>query len=56
MINYVTGDATEPIIRPCIIAHICNTEGKWGKGFVLALSKKYPLAEEGYREWFKRSK
>ena len=53
MIKYITGDATEPVVKPCIIAHVCNDEGKWGKGFVLALSKKYPLAEEGYRAWFK---
>jgi len=52
MIEYITGDATEPIVKPAIIAHVCNDIGGWGRGFVLALSKKYPLAEEGYRKWF----
>lgn len=40
-IHYVTGDATEPIGEgEKIIAHICNDQGGWGAGFVLALSKK----------------
>jgi len=42
-IQYITGDATAPI-GDCnkIIAHICNDVGKWGKGFVLAISKRWP--------------
>lgn len=40
-INYIKGDATQPIgENNKIIAHICNNEGKWGVGFVLAVSKK----------------
>lgn len=35
------------------ITHICNNIGGWGKGFVMALSKRYPQAEKAYREWFK---
>ena len=54
MIQYVTGDATEPIgDGPKIIAHICNDKGAWGAGFVLALSKKWDRPETGYREEFK---
>lgn len=50
LINYVTGDATQPIGNgKKIIVHICNDEGKWGKGFVLALSKKWTQPEANYR-------
>lgn len=50
MIQYVTGDATKPIgDGPKIIAHICNDLGKWGKGFVLALSKRWTKPEREYR-------
>lgn len=49
-INYVIGDATEPIGDGVkIIAHVCNDVGAWGAGFVMALSKKWPEPEECYR-------
>ena len=49
-LKYVKGDATNPVgYNNKIIAHICNNLGVWGAGFVLALSKKYPKAEEYYR-------
>lgn len=52
-IHYVTGDATEPIGEgKKIIAHICNDQGGWGAGFVLALSKKWEEPEKHYREAF----
>ncbi len=51
---YVTGDATVPADSgPRIIAHICNDVGGWGRGFVLALSKRWPEPEAAYRDWFK---
>ena len=53
MINYVKGDATQPIKRPALIIHICNDIGKWGSGFVLSLRKHWPIAEASYRDWFK---
>ena len=50
MIHYVTGDATAPIgSGKRIIVHLCNDAGKWGKGFVLALSKRWPQPEAEYR-------
>lgn len=50
MINYITGDATEPKTKgPKIIAHITNNEGGWGAGFVLAISKKWPAPVQAYR-------
>ena len=49
-IRYVSGDATSPDYG--IIAHCCNNVGKWGKGFVLALSKKHPKAKNKYLSWY----
>lgn len=50
-IRYITGDATNPQTPGNkIIAHICNDKGRWGAGFVLALSKKWSAPEEYYRE------
>lgn len=51
-IAYLKGDATEPIIKEGIriITHICNDQGGWGSGFVLALSKKWKEPEAEYRK------
>lgn len=54
MITYIKGDATQPIgDGPKVIAHICNDKGKWGAGFVLALSKRNMEPEIYYRRWAK---
>lgn len=51
-IRYLTGDATSPQAKgPKIIAHVCNNRGGWGKGFVLAISKRWPEPEAAYRRW-----
>lgn len=56
-INYVTGDATAPMGEGNkIIVHVCNDIGGWGRGFVLALSKKWPEPEQKYREWYRSQK
>lgn len=34
-----------------MIAHVCNDSGGWGKGFVLALSRRWPEPEAAYRAW-----
>ena len=53
-ITYVKGDATQPQARGNkIIAHICNDLGGWGKGFVLAISKRWSEPEAAYRAWHK---
>lgn len=53
-ILYIKGDATAPIGSGVkVITHICNDIGGWGKGFVLALSKKWKMLEEAYRQWYK---
>ena len=52
-LHYVIGDATAPQgDGPRVIVHICNDVGKWGKGFVLALSRRWPEAERRYRAWY----
>ena len=51
-INYVIGDATQPVSEnPVIICHIVNNLSRWGKGFVMALSRRYPQPEREYRRW-----
>lgn len=50
-IRYLVGDATNPPAtgRTRIIAHICNDEGRWGSGFVLAVSARWADPEALYR-------
>lgn len=51
-ITYLKGDATSPQAKgEKIVCHICNDLGGWGKGFVLAISKRWPEPEKDYREW-----
>ena len=53
-IHYLKGDATQPQARGNkVIAHVCNDLGGWGKGFVLAISKRWPRPEAAYRAWYK---
>ena len=53
-ISYRLGDATAPIGGGNkIIAHICNDIGGWGKGFVLAISKRWPQPEQAFRQWYR---
>lgn len=50
LITYVNGDATQPIgSGRKIIAHITNNSGGWGRGFVVALSKRWSAPERVYR-------
>jgi O-acetyl-ADP-ribose deacetylase (regulator of RNase III) len=53
-ITYLKGDATCPqAAGNKIICHVCNDRGGWGKGFVMALSKRWSGPEEDYRAWFR---
>lgn len=53
-IEYVRGDATLPFGKGRrVIAHVCNDRGGWGKGFVLALSRRWPQPEAAYRAWYR---
>ena len=52
---YGAGDATKPMHSGCcIIAHVCNDIGAWGKGFVLPLAQRYPQVKVQYKEWYQR--
>lgn len=56
MIEYLTGDATDPQVPgPKIIAHVCNDVGGWGRGFVLSVTQRYPVAEWAYRGWYQQT-
>ncbi|MBV8327119.1 macro domain-containing protein [Chryseobacterium sp.] len=53
-IQYLKGDATNPQVEGNkIITHICNDIGGWGKGFVLAISKRWKEPENEYRNWYR---
>lgn len=52
-ITYLTGDATQPVgPGPKILVHACNDRGGWGKGFVVATSKRWKEPEAAYRRWY----
>ena len=47
------GDATQPAGEGTkIIVHVCNDVGAWGKGFVLALSRRWKAPEKAFRAWY----
>jgi len=51
-IDYRVGDATLPVgDGPKVIVHVCNDRGGWGRGFVVALSRRWLEPERRYREW-----
>jgi O-acetyl-ADP-ribose deacetylase (regulator of RNase III) len=52
MIEYTIGDAVYPKGEgQKLITHICNDQGGWGRGFVVALSRRDKIAENAYRLW-----
>ncbi|GAB0105650.1 macro domain-containing protein [Nocardia sp. JMUB6875] len=54
-IIYKTGDATVPNADgSAVIAHICNDLGRWGKGFVVAVSARWKQPERAYRDWYRQ--
>lgn len=55
MIHYLKGDATQPVGEGNkFIVHICNDIGGWGRGFVMAISRRWQTPEMKYRNWFRR--
>lgn len=53
-IKYIRGDATHPDYEGGkIICHVCNDIGGWGRGFVVAISKRWKEPEAAYRQWYK---
>lgn len=56
-ITYIKGDATCPQAKGVkIICHICNDLGAWGKGFVMAISRRWKEPEAQYRAWHGQGK
>ena len=56
-ISYHVGDATAPEAPgPKIIVHVCNDIGAWGKGFVMALSKRWSEPESRFKAWYRERK
>ena len=52
-ISYIVGDATAPEAPgPMIIVHVCNDIGAWGRGFVMALSRRWAEPESQYKAWY----
>jgi O-acetyl-ADP-ribose deacetylase (regulator of RNase III) len=52
-LKFKMGDATNPTNSGTkIIVHICNDVGGWGKGFVMAISKRWKEPEAEYRNWY----
>jgi O-acetyl-ADP-ribose deacetylase (regulator of RNase III) len=52
-ISFVVGDATAPQGEgQKVVAHVCNDEGGWGSGFVVAVSRRWPEPEASYRRQF----
>ncbi len=53
-ITYLKGDATSPQANGVkLIVHVCNDRGGWGKGFVVAIPKRWPEPEEADRTCYK---
>ncbi|WP_320940016.1 macro domain-containing protein [Lysinibacillus capsici] len=52
-INYLKGDASLPLEEHTLIIHVVNILGIWGEGFVLSLSKQFPLTKREYVKWSK---
>lgn len=54
-LQYRRGDATDPVLDPqgqgILLAHVCNDQGGWGRGFSGALSQRFAAAETTYRCW-----
>jgi ribA/ribD-fused uncharacterized protein len=51
-LRYVRGDATAPQgTGPKVLVHVLSDAGGWGKGFVLAISRRWPEPEADFRRW-----
>lgn len=51
-LHFHQGDATVPLGAGAkVICQVCNDVGGWGKGFVVAISRRWPEPEARYREW-----
>jgi O-acetyl-ADP-ribose deacetylase (regulator of RNase III) len=49
---FVTGDATRPVgDGPKVLAHVCNDAGRWGKGFVVPVGRRWPHVRQAFLAW-----
>jgi hypothetical protein len=54
-LSIAVGDVTNPCHEDiAVIAHVGNDKGGWGRGFSGALSRRWPLVEHYYRDWYRR--
>jgi len=52
LLRYIVGDATAPVGRGAkILVHVCNDLGRWGRGFVLAVSQRWPQTKARFLKW-----
>ena len=52
-LTFVSGDATSPGgAGNKIIAHVSNDIGAWGKGFVVAITRRWRQPENDFRAWY----
>lgn len=55
-IAYAVGDATNSAGEgPRIVAHIVNDCGWWGRGFVMAVSARWPEVRRQYQRWYQNA-
>lgn len=47
--NYILNNTDNTIILP----HVCNSFGGFGAGFVISLTKKFPVVRKKYLDWAK---
>ncbi len=53
-IQIVKGDAT--LAKSGILVHVVNDVGAWGKGFVLAVSRRWPHVKAEYKKHWQKFK
>lgn len=52
-VEYVIGDATCPPPGRVVVAHVCNDVGAWGRGFVVAITKRWGSApRKRFQSWY----
>merc|ERR1711884_240153 len=55
-LHYVSGNAVIASFGKGqkVIAHVCNDQGRWGKGFVMAITDRWGKGPgKQYRQWHK---
>src|SRR4030042_122017 len=52
MIHHLIGSAMEPVVKPALLPHIVKNIGRWGAGYVIAVSKICPHPENAYHNWY----